>query len=131
MSARKRDEGFSRIPSCSPATQLSSRTSAVTNVRAQIHHVDGHDICRVQVDPSGFPVDATVIKQKPDGPKEQLTEYYVRRLNGTVALDVVEKQKYIAQRWPATPDTLTDQRLNSLSHSIATPCSAQKWPRRW
>ncbi|MBK7166366.1 MAG: ATP-binding protein [Candidatus Microthrix sp.] len=79
--------------------------AAATNLRAQIHHVDGHDICRVQVDPSGFPVDATVIKQKPDGPKEQLTEYYVRRLNGTVALDVVEKQKYIAQRWPATPDT--------------------------
>ena len=105
MSARKRDEGFSRIPSCSPATQLSSSTSAVTNVRAQIHHVDGHDICRVQVDASGFPVDAKVIKQKPGGPKEQLTEFYVRKLNGTVALDVVEKQKYIAQRWPATPDT--------------------------
>jgi type I restriction enzyme R subunit len=46
-----------------------------------------------------------VIKQQPGGPKEKLTEFYVRRLNGTVALDVVEKQKYIAQRWPATPAT--------------------------
>ena len=69
-----------------------------------MHHVDGHDICRVQVDPSGFPVDAKVIKQKPGGPKEQLTEFYVRKLNGTVALDVVEKQKYIAQRWPANSE---------------------------
>ena len=24
--------------------------AAVTNVRAQMHHVDGHDICRVQVE---------------------------------------------------------------------------------
>ncbi|MGB4746741.1 MAG: ATP-binding protein, partial [Candidatus Microthrix parvicella] len=78
--------------------------AAVTNVRAQMHHVDGHDICRVQVDPSGFPVDATVIKQKPGGPKEKVTEFYVRGLNGTKALDVVEKQKYIAQRWPGTPE---------------------------
>ncbi|MBK9296003.1 MAG: hypothetical protein WA988_01785 [Candidatus Nanopelagicales bacterium] len=78
--------------------------AAATSVRAQIHHVDGHDICRVQVDPSGFPIDATVIKQKPGGPKEKLAEFYVRRLNRTVALDIVEKQKYLAQRWPATPD---------------------------
>ena len=35
-----------------------------------------HDICRVQVDPSGVPVDATVIKQKPGGPKEKVTEFY-------------------------------------------------------
>jgi len=58
----------------------------------------------VQVDPSGFPADATVIKQKPGGPKEKLTEFYVRKLNGTVALDVVEKQKYITQRWPTIPE---------------------------
>ena len=58
----------------------------------------------MQVDPSGFPADATVIKQKPGGPKEKLAEFYVRRLNRTVALDIVEKQKYLAQRWPATPD---------------------------
>ena len=81
--------------------------AAATNVRAQIHHVDGHDICRVQVDPSGFPVDATVIKQKPGGPKMTVTEFYVRRLNGTVALDIVERQKYLAQRWPAAPGSRT------------------------
>ena len=78
--------------------------AAVTNVRAQMHHVDGYDICRVQVDPSGFPVDATVIKQKPGDPKAKVTEFYVRGLNGTKALDVVEKQRYIAQRWPGTSE---------------------------
>jgi type I restriction enzyme R subunit len=30
---------------------------------------------------------------------------YVRGLNGTKALDVVEKQKYINQRWPSNPET--------------------------
>ncbi len=75
--------------------------AAATNVRPQIHHVDGHDICRVQVDPCGFPVDATVIHQKPDGPKETRTEFFVRVANGTKALDAVEKQKYIFSRWGA------------------------------
>lgn len=75
--------------------------AAATNVRPYVHHVDGHDICRVQVDPSGFPVDAKVIHQKPDGPKETRTEFFVRVANGTKPLDPVEKQKYIAQRWPA------------------------------
>ena len=37
-------------------------------------------------------------------PNEKGTELYVRGLNGTKALDEVEKQKYIAQRWPGTPD---------------------------
>ena len=46
-----------------------------------------------------------MIKQQPGGPKEKLTEFYVRKPNGTDALDVVEKQKYSTQRWPATPAT--------------------------
>ena len=46
-----------------------------------------------------------MIKHKPGGPQEKLTEFYVRRLNGTVALDAVERQKYLTQRWPATTDT--------------------------
>jgi len=48
--------------------------AAATNVRPYLHHVDGHDICRVQVDACGFPVDAKVIYQKPNGPKETRTE---------------------------------------------------------
>lgn len=73
--------------------------AAATNVRPYIHHVDGHDICRVQVDPCGFPVDAKVIYQKPNGPKETRTEFFVRVANGTKALDAVEREKYILSRW--------------------------------
>ena len=77
--------------------------AAATNVRPYIHHVDGHDICRVQVDPCGFPVDAKVIYQKPNGPKETRTEFFVRVANGTKALDAVEREKYILSRWgPST-----------------------------
>ena len=73
--------------------------AAATNVRPHIHHVGGHDLCRVQVDPSGFPVDARVIYQKPGGPKETRTEFFVRVANGTKALDGVEREKYILSRW--------------------------------
>ncbi len=76
--------------------------AAAAQVRPQIHHVNGGDICRVQVDPSAFPVDAKVIIQKPGGPKETRTEFYVRIGNTTRALDCVEREKYIAQRW-STP----------------------------
>ena len=73
--------------------------TAATNVRPYIHHVDDHDICRVQVDPSSHPVDAKVIYQKRNEPKETRTEFFVRVANGTKALDVVEREKYIEQRW--------------------------------
>jgi type I restriction enzyme R subunit len=73
--------------------------AAATNVRPQIHNVNGGEVCRVQVDPSGFPVDAKVIIQKPGGPKETRTEFYVRVANGTKALNAVEREKYVATRW--------------------------------
>lgn len=73
--------------------------AAATMVRPAILHVDGHDICRVQVDPSGFPVEARVIYQKPGGPKEVRTEFFVRVANGTRSLDAVEKEKYLLARW--------------------------------
>ncbi len=76
--------------------------AAATNVRPYLHHVDGHDICRVQVDVCGFPVDAKVIYQKPNGPKETRTEFFVRVANGTRALDVIQREKYIAGRWGST-----------------------------
>ena len=77
--------------------------AAATNVRPQLHRVDGHDVCRIQVDPSGFPVDAKVIYQKPGGPKETRTEFFVRVANGTKALDTVEREKYIHSRWGRQP----------------------------
>lgn len=73
--------------------------AAATMVRPAILHVDGHDICRVQVDPSGFPVEGRVMYQKPGGPKEVRTEFFVRVANGTKALDAVEKEKYLLARW--------------------------------
>jgi len=74
--------------------------AAATNVRAQIHHVADYDICRVQVDPCAFPVDAEVMYQKPDGPKEIRREFFVRIGNGTRALDAVQRERYVAGRWP-------------------------------
>ena len=73
--------------------------AAATNVRPRIHRVNGGDVCRVQVDPAAFPVDATVIVQKPGGPKESRTEFYVRIANGTKALSTVDRERYIAGRW--------------------------------
>jgi type I restriction enzyme R subunit len=73
--------------------------AAATNVRPYIQHVDGHDLCRVQVDPCAFPVPARVIYQKPGGPKEARTEFFVRVANGTRALDAVEREKYVLGRW--------------------------------
>ena len=74
--------------------------AAATHVRAWIHHVDGHDICRVQVDPSGSPVDATVTVVK-NGQHEKQTNFYVRIGNGTEALDEDERETYVAGRWPS------------------------------
>jgi len=69
--------------------------AAAANVTTAIHHVDGHDVCRVHVKPSGHPVFATV--QTPDGKK---SIFYVRINNGTRAVeDEVEVQRYMAQRW--------------------------------
>ena len=73
--------------------------AAATNVRPYIHHVDGHDLCRVQVDPCAFPVPARVIYQKPGGTKEARTEFFVRVANGTRVLDAVEREKYVLGRW--------------------------------
>ena len=59
----------------------------------------GGDLCRIQVDPSGFPVDAHVVHDK-NGQYVKQTQFFVRVANGTKALDDAEKQKYLAHRWP-------------------------------
>jgi len=75
--------------------------AAATNVRPKIQRVNGGDICRVHVDPSGFPAAATVVHDK-NGQHIRRTEFFVRIGNGTKALDDDEKQKYLSQRWPAS-----------------------------
>jgi len=73
--------------------------AAATNVRPTVLQVDGHDLCRVRVGPCAFPVEAKVVYQKVDGPKEVRTEFFVGVANGTKTLDAVEREKYILGRW--------------------------------
>ena len=73
--------------------------AAAANVTLQIHTVDGADICRVHVHPSGFPVDAKVTLDK-GGQMIKTTNFYVRTSNATQTLDAQERAKYILTRWP-------------------------------
>ena len=52
-----------------------------------------------QVDPSGFPVDATVISDK-NGDYVNQIQFFVRVADLTKVLDDDEKQTYLAQHWP-------------------------------
>jgi len=82
------------VASMGPAT--------AADVSVQIHTVDGHDLCRVHVRPSTFPIDATVTVDK-KGQFEKKTAFYVRLANGTHEItDPTQRQKYIAGRWGAT-----------------------------
>ncbi len=76
--------------------------AATANVSVQIHTVDGHDLARVHVRPSGFPVDAEVTVPGTGADKGKLvkkTAFYIRRLNATVELDDMERDKHRASRW--------------------------------
>jgi len=72
--------------------------AAAANMSAQMHTVDGNDVCRVHVRPSGFPVEATVVVDR-KGRLEAEEGFYVRIDNGTKKLDAVQKEKYIKARW--------------------------------
>lgn len=74
--------------------------AAATNVTSQIHRVDGIDLCRVHVSPSGHPVHATVTTIDSKGQHEKRPRFYARQGNGTREItDEEEIQRYIAQRW--------------------------------
>ena len=73
--------------------------AAAADVSPLVLTVNGHDLCRVHVRPSAFPVDATVTIDK-SGQLEKKTAFYVRLANGTREIaDPSERQKYIASRW--------------------------------
>ncbi len=72
--------------------------AAATNIGVQIHHVDGNDICRVHVRPSGFPVEAIVTVDK-QGQHVKNTAFYVRVANSTRELSDLEKDKYLKSHW--------------------------------
>lgn len=79
--------------------QASMGDATAANVSTQIHTIDGRDLCRVHVKPSGFPVEAEVTVDK-DGQHWKKTAFYVRLNNKTHEFtDADEKQKYTAQRW--------------------------------
>ncbi len=76
--------------------------AAAADVSVQVQTVDGHDLARVHVRPSSFPVDATVTVDK-KGQLEKKTAFYVRLANGTREItDPAQRQKYIAGRWGAS-----------------------------
>jgi type I restriction enzyme R subunit len=74
--------------------------AAAANVTTTIHHVDGHDVCRVHVEPSGHPVEAETTVADEQGRFGKKRLFYVRLNNGTRAIeDERERERFIAQRW--------------------------------
>lgn len=53
-------------------------------VSVQLHTVDGADLCRVHVPPSGIPVEATVVMDK-DGQRTKRPAFYVRLSRASLA----------------------------------------------
>ncbi len=121
--------------------------AAAANISSQILTVDGHDLARVHVKPSGFPVDAEVTVNK-KGQLQKKTAFYIRLNNGTRDLDEQEKQKYIGSRWSGDsgPQVPRIRQLNSQPRkamkaenyeggsgiSTTIPSETLCWPqRRW
>jgi type I restriction enzyme R subunit len=74
--------------------------AAAANVTTTIHRVDGHDVCRVHVDPSGHPIDAEVTVADKQGQFSKKRVFYIRLNNGTRAMeDEKQRERYVAQRW--------------------------------
>jgi type I restriction enzyme R subunit len=74
--------------------------AAATCVTTHVHHVDGHDVCRVHVEPSSHPVTAKVLEVDRKGQHRTAYVFYVRLNTGTRAvIDKSEVEKYVARRW--------------------------------
>jgi type I restriction enzyme R subunit len=74
--------------------------AAATNVTTTIHRVDGHDLCRVHVEPSGHPVEADFVTVDDHGQFSKSRVFFVRLNNGTRAIrDERERERYLAHRW--------------------------------
>ena len=75
--------------------------AAVANVSTEILNIDGKDVCRVQVKPCGFPVDAKVTIVDKKGQHVKQTNFYACIGPGTLKfVSDDEEQKFISQRWP-------------------------------
>jgi type I restriction enzyme, R subunit len=74
--------------------------AAAANVSTEILTVDGQDLCRVHVTPSGHPVKAEVTAADSKGQFTRRQGFFVRLNNGTREVtDEAEIQRYVAQRW--------------------------------
>ena len=73
--------------------------AAATRLSVQFHTIDGADVCRVHVQPSPVPVEATVTVSV-KGQFFKKSAFYVRSGNSTRELDDAERAKYILGRWP-------------------------------
>jgi type I restriction enzyme R subunit len=74
--------------------------AAAANVTTTIDAVEGRDVCRVHVEPSGHPVEAEVTVADERGQFSKQSEFFARLNNATRAIsDERERQRYIAQRW--------------------------------
>ncbi|HEX9123268.1 MAG TPA: Fe-S cluster assembly protein SufD [Actinomycetota bacterium] len=56
--------------------------AAAANVTTSIHHVDGHDLCRVHVEPSGHPVEAEVTVADERGQHGTKRQFYAAGTTG-------------------------------------------------
>lgn len=78
--------------------------AAAANLTTIIHRVDGHDLCRVHVEPSGHPVEAEITATDDRGQHVKRRVFYARLNNATREVsDEREHQRYIAQRWGSGP----------------------------
>ncbi|HEX2031808.1 MAG TPA: hypothetical protein VHL78_10460 [Actinomycetota bacterium] len=76
--------------------------AAAANVTTTIHHLDGQDVCRVHVEPSGHPVVSEVTVGDSKGQHSRKRGFFIRLNNATREIgDETERQRYIAQRWGA------------------------------
>ena len=73
--------------------------AAAARLSVQFHTIDGFDVCRVHVQPSPVPVEATVTMSV-KGQFVKKSAFYVRSGNSTRQLDDGERAKYILGRWP-------------------------------
>jgi len=77
--------------------------AAATYVTTKIERVNGGEVCRVHVRPSGHPVYANVTIAS-NGQHQKTSKFFVRVNNGTRSIDdAAEIERYIAERWPGTP----------------------------
>ena len=77
--------------------------AATSNLSAEMLAVNGHDICRIHVEPSGHPIHVEAVKADHHGNLSSHTAFFIRLANGTREITSdAEIERYIAKRWDRT-----------------------------